>query len=188
MKKRNKKYNPNKAAHQFQTGKLHLSEVDILLEPFFTFFKQLKNQSLWINEKTGDILMDLVNLRVEEASKKGEEPALAAPKFYLLFETYFQAMTFHFGTCVSKSIQETVLRINKTIFIKLDSDIAIDKSDILFAEQFLSKIKLDFMTIPRNKMSRVKNEIRKAIFKSSENDISSAALREWLSKELGVVT
>jgi len=181
-KKRTKAYNPIKKIN------MNRIEVSVLLSPFYQFIHDLKNGFVWVREDTNSPVISDKGLSIEDMLKVGRNPALALPKFALLFEEYVQVLAYYFNLEEARCASENVLKIRYSIFDKIENDDEVNKSDILFTEQFINEIKTILLKISIAQFDKIKHEIGSLILNNTSEKIEAKELRVWLLQEKGTDT
>ncbi len=186
VRKRHKRVNvpqSKSAMPLFSKNRLHLVEVDAFMNPLEVFIDQVKRDAIWVNE-AGEAVMDLPRQGVEDLVKQGIAPPAALPSFAIMFETYFQVVTYCLDTEAMQRAHDQISLFRSTILSKLESDTLIESKDIIYAEDLLRNMKTVFISVPREKILKVMNEIKLAISSSTDESFKMEDLRAWLLKEI----
>jgi hypothetical protein len=178
--KKPKKRHPSRL---LSANKLHLVQVDAFIRPLEEFISQIKQQSIWVND-AGEALIGLPYQDVNELAKKGMEPPSALPSFAIMFETYFQVVAYCLDQAAIQRVHDQIEQFNRSVFHPLEQDTVIESRAIIDAESFLREMKTVFMSVPKDKVLRVMQEIKKGIQSSKSDVLNTQSLRTWLVKEL----
>lgn len=182
MKKRNKKYNPNRFSVKHKMCPIRIA---LFVEPFEVFIKQCEGDGVWIKQNGTPILELQGEADINDVIKGKQEPLEAVPNLEVVAECIYQIAYLDKGGERADYIQSQIDELKRKFLQPLLLNSPIQKHGIEAAKSFVVLMREVLSAAQTSIIQLVYKQISQMILYANKNKVSVDA-RAWLRKNKGV--
>jgi len=183
MKKKKPRNLDRNARAKMYHPRLHPVEVQLLMDMIEGFVAQLKRDEVWVDDKTGEALIDVMNEGVIELSRKGLQPKKARPNLNGHLEFMFQIVALCHSDEDLDKMNDQIESFRRKIIQPLELNAPIQRSALVECDEMLADMRMYLLNTPAHDIVLVNNNIYEMIMRTN-GKCTVNEMRVWLVDEI----